>query len=177
MPFDSIIARADAAALVPEEEATEIVKLTAASSAALGLMRRVTMSSKVRTQPVLSALANAYWVAGDTGLKQTTKVDWDGIAVTAEELACIAPIPDAVIDDSGFPIWNEVREALAQAVAVKLDQAVFTGTDKPASWPQQSSQRPSPLATRTSPTRRLPPAGSPTTSPRHSTTLRMMAMT
>jgi HK97 family phage major capsid protein len=134
--FNSMVTRGDAAALIPEGEATEIVKLATQESVALSLCRRVNMSTKVVTQPVLSALAAAYWVNGDTGLKQTTDVGWDGVTLTAEEIAAIVPIPEAVVADSAFPIWSEVREAVAAEVAVVLDQAVFSGTNKPASWPE-----------------------------------------
>jgi HK97 family phage major capsid protein len=93
------------------------------------------MSSKVFSQPVLSAFAQAYWVGGDTGLKQTSELAWADAELVAEEIAAIVLVPDVVIDDSGFPIWAEVREALAEAVAIKLDQATLAGTDKLASWP------------------------------------------
>ena len=79
--------------------------------------------------------AQAYWVAGDTGLKQTTEMAWAGVTLVAEELAAIVPVPEAVIDDAEFDLWAEVREGLAEAVGIALDQAVFSGTDKPASWP------------------------------------------
>ena len=136
MPYDSLTGRTEADVLIPPESATEIIKLVAEESAALQLMRSVRMSSKVFSQPVLSSLAQAYFVGGDTGLKQTTELAWADAELVAEEIAAIVPIPDAVIDDSGFPIWAEVREALAEAVAIKLDQAVLAGTDKPASWPE-----------------------------------------
>jgi HK97 family phage major capsid protein len=41
-----------------------------------------------------------------------------------------------VLADSAFPIWDEIRPALAEAVAVKLDAAVFAGIEKPDSWPE-----------------------------------------
>jgi len=41
-----------------------------------------------------------------------------------------------VLDDAGFPIWEEIRPALGEAVAHKLDAAVFAGEEKPASWPE-----------------------------------------
>jgi HK97 family phage major capsid protein len=45
------------------------------------------------------------------------------------------PVPENVVADSAIDIWAEVREGLAEAVGVALDQAVFMGTNKPASWP------------------------------------------
>jgi len=133
--FDSMITRGDAAPLIPEQEATQIIQTIPQTSAAMQLLRTVRMSTKTLTQPVLGSLPVAYWVNGDTGLKQTTDVLWNGISLTAEELAVIVPIPEAVLDDAAYPIWSEVRPLLAEALGLKLDQAVFAGTDKPASWP------------------------------------------
>jgi HK97 family phage major capsid protein len=74
-------------------------------------------------------------VNGDTGLKQTTEAAWANVVLEAEELATIVPVPENVIDDAEFDVWNELRGPLAEAVALKIDQAVFAGVDKPASWP------------------------------------------
>jgi HK97 family phage major capsid protein len=133
--FDSMITRGDAAPLIPEQEAVAIIQTIPETSVAASLLRTVRMSTKTLVQPVLGSLPVAYWVNGDTGLKQTTDVLWQGITLTAEELAVIVPIPEAVIADAGYPIWSEVRPLLAEAIGLKLDQAVFSGTDKPATWP------------------------------------------
>ena len=135
MPFNSIISRADALPLIPEETVDEVIKAAAAESAALSLFRRVNMGTKYSTLPVLSTLAQAYWVNGDTGLKQTTELAWSGVTLEAEELAAFVPVPEAVVDDSDFDLWGEVQAGLAEAVGVALDAAVFAGTNKPASWP------------------------------------------
>lgn len=133
--FNSMITRGDASPLIPTDEATEIIKTVPASSAAVQLMRTVRMSTKTLSQPVLGSLPIAYWVNGDTGIKQTTDVLWNGVTLTAEELAVIVPIPEAVLDDAAYPIWSEVRPLLAEAIALALDQAVFMGTNKPPTWP------------------------------------------
>jgi HK97 family phage major capsid protein len=135
VPFDSIVSRTDAASTIPEEVATDVIKAATEQSAALSLFRRVNMGSALQKLPVLSALAQAYWVAGDTGLKQTTEMAWAGVNLVAEELAAVVPVPENVVADSAIDIWAEVREGLAEAVGVALDQAVLMGTNKPASWP------------------------------------------
>jgi hypothetical protein len=71
VPFDNVISRTDAAALIPEDVVTEVIK-AAAESAGLALFRQVNMGTKLSTLLVLSALGQAYWVSGDTGLTQTT---------------------------------------------------------------------------------------------------------
>jgi len=39
------------------------------------------------------------------------------------------------VDDSALDIWAEVQSGLAEAVGVALDAAVFSGVNKPATWP------------------------------------------
>jgi HK97 family phage major capsid protein len=134
--YNTIISRDDAAGVIPEEVAGDVLKAAVQSSAALALSRRATMSSKMLRQPVLSVLPTAYWVAGDTGLKQTSEAAFQGLDLTAEEIAVLVPIPEAVLDDASYDIWNELRDPIAQAIGVKLDAAIFAGTEKPASWPQ-----------------------------------------
>ena len=121
MPFDSIISRTDADALIPEEVASQVISAATKESAALSLFRRVQLSSKVAKMPVLSALPIAYFVSGDTGLKQTTEAAWQGVMLEAEEIACIVPIPENVVDDADFNVWGELRPAIAEAVAQVLD--------------------------------------------------------
>jgi HK97 family phage major capsid protein len=133
--FNAIIDRTDAAPLIPESEASEILKTVPQTSVALRACRTMRMSTKTFTQPILGSLPLAYWVNGDTGLKQTTDVSWKGLSMTAEELATIVVIPDNLIADSGYPLWAEVRPLLAEAIGLALDQAVFSGINKPPTWP------------------------------------------
>lgn len=135
MPFNSQISRTDAAALIPEDASTEILKSLPETSIVMQLARRLTdMSVKQRRLPVMSALATAYFVSGDTGLKQTSEVNWANKYIEAEELAVIVPVPEAVLDDATFDIWGEVRPALIEAFGVAIDSAVLYGTNIPASW-------------------------------------------
>jgi len=120
--------------LVPEPMVAEVIKEAVQNSAVLSLCRRVTMSAKTSRQPVLSVLPSAYWVSGDTGLKQTSAADWDNVDLVAEEAAVIVPVPEAYIADSGVPIWNEVRPLLGQAIGTLVDQACIFGTSAPTTF-------------------------------------------
>lgn len=132
---NDIIDRTDADALIPEPVRNEIIKGLPAASAALTLMRQVRMSSKKERQPVLSALPSAYWVDGDTGLKQTTKAEWDNQYLEAEELAVLVPIPDAVRDDADFDVWGELRPSIIEALGQKIDEATLFDEDSPPAFP------------------------------------------
>lgn len=135
MPYNSFISRDNASALIPQETAQEVVTATAQQSAALTLCRRFSMATGQQRVPVLSTLPAAYWVEGDTGLKQTTAAAWSGVFLNAEEIACIVPIPEAVLSDATFDVWAELQEPIAQAFAQKIDAAVFSGIEAPSTWP------------------------------------------
>jgi HK97 family phage major capsid protein len=132
---DDLIDRTDADALIPEPIRNDIIKGLPAASAALTLMRQVRMSSKKERQPVLSALPTAYWVNGDSGLKNTTKAEWENQYLEAEELAVLVPIPDAVRDDMDFDVWAELRPSIIEALGMKLDQATLFDEDSPPAFP------------------------------------------
>lgn len=136
MPFNNFISRSEADALIPEEASSEIIKSVAEVNPIMQLARRLpNMSRAQRRMPIMSALATAYFVdGGDTGLKQTTEVNWANKYIDAEEIAAIVPIPEAVLDDASFDIWGEVRQALVEAFSVTINEAVMYGTNIPASW-------------------------------------------
>jgi HK97 family phage major capsid protein len=120
--------------LVPNAERREILKGMVEASAVLSLARRVNMSTKHEKQPVLSALPAAYWVDGDTGLKETTKAEWGNKQLVAEELAVILPIPEALVADAAYDLFGEMRPLIIEALGAKLDDAVLFGDDAPASF-------------------------------------------
>lgn len=135
MPYNSLVSRTEAAALIPEEVSREIIKEVPQASAAMTLARQLPpMSRGQRRMPVMSALATAYFVTGDTGLKQTSEINWESKYIDAEEIAVIVPIPESVIDDQDYDIWAEVRPSMVEAFGLAIDQAVFYGTNIPSSW-------------------------------------------
>lgn len=131
----NITARTDLSGLIPEPVTREIIQGVTEGSAVLQMGRRLpNMTSKTQTMNVLDMLPTAYFVNGDTGMKQTTKMKWDKKKIYAEEIAVIVPIPEAVLDDADYDIWGEVRPRLVEAFGKVIDGAILFGTNKPTSW-------------------------------------------
>jgi HK97 family phage major capsid protein len=136
MSYSNVISRSNAEALIPEDVAKEIIKAAPEQSAVMQLGRRLpNMSRQQRRMPVLNSLITGGFVDGDTGLKQTSAADWQNKYLTAAEIAVIVPIPEAVLDDADYNIWEEIKPQIAEEFGRIFDAAVLFGTDKPADWP------------------------------------------
>jgi HK97 family phage major capsid protein len=121
-------------ALVPEPLSASIIQELPKQCAALNLMKKTVLSTKTQRMPVLDVLPMAYWVGGDTGLKQTSQQEWKNVVMVVEELACIIPIPQAYLDDADVPIWDEVQPRMTEAAGNLIDSAVFWGENIPTTW-------------------------------------------
>lgn len=135
IPYDNVTSRSDAAALIREDVSQAMLTNLATQSAARALFTQITVPRAQVRFPVLSALPVAYFVNGDTGLKQTTEMSWANKFLNIEELAAILPVPDNVVQDVDADIWGTAQPLLEQAIGRALDAAIFFGADKPASWP------------------------------------------
>ncbi len=139
----ALINRTDTAALVPEDVLAEVFAGAPESSAVLTLARRIRdgMTNQQKLS-VLSTIPTTYFVDSEAsadadlgGLKPTTKMAWANKYINYEEMAAIVVLPINVLDDTGFPIWEQVRPALTESLGRLIDAAVLFGTNKPASWP------------------------------------------
>lgn len=135
MPYDGLVTRTDAQALVPEEVSRIMLGKAVENSAVLQLFRHIPVSRNQVRFPILSALPIAYFVSGDTGLKQVTELAWSNRFLNIEEIATILPIPENVAADVEANVWDEAEPYLREAFARTLDNAVFFGVNKPSSWP------------------------------------------
>ena len=134
---NNMIDRSGAEALIPEDASREIIQGVPKYSAIMQLATKApNMSRKQRRVPVLSTMPTAYFVDGDTGLKQTSEQAWANKYFNAEELAVIIPIPEAVLDDADYDIWGEVKPRIMEAMGIAFDRAVLFGENAPSSWPQ-----------------------------------------
>lgn len=122
-------------ALIREQVSDIMMGGLVTDSAVLSSFTRINVPTNQTRFPIISALPTAYFVNGDTGLKQTTEVNWTNAYINIEELAAIVPIPDAVLADSSFDLFGSVRPLLQQAIGRALDNAVLFSVNKPSSWP------------------------------------------
>lgn len=132
---ETAITRTDAEALMEPELSNEIIQSVAEGSAVLSMATRMpNMSSKTYKIPVLDMLPIAYFVNGDSGQKKTTQAKWANKNIIAEEIAVIVPIPEAVLDDSNYDIWGQVKPRLIEAFYKKIDEAILFGVSAPSTW-------------------------------------------
>ena len=149
---------ADALPLIPQEVANEVINGITEASATLSLFRRLpNMSSRTLRMPVLNSMGAASFIAGTVndnlitgadaeapasvaetgipGLKDTHQMEWTNVYIHAEPLAIILPIGEDVLEDSQYPIWDEIRPRIVEAFGIAIDNAVIWGQGRPTSWP------------------------------------------
>lgn len=131
----SITSRADAEAIIREQVISTIFQDAPKQSTFMSLARKLpNMTSNQTRMRVLDFLPTAYWVDGDTGMKQTTRQAWDNVFIEAAELAVIVPIPEAVLDDAEFDIFGEITPRVNEAIGQRVDSAIIFGVNRPRNW-------------------------------------------
>jgi hypothetical protein len=122
--------------LIPHTIAAQVIQsVVEEQSAVLRLARTVPMPSGLETVPVISSPPAAGWVDAYGGLKPATAVEFDGLVLTASELATVLAIPNSYLEDAGYPIWPPVRAEIARAFARVFDASALSGTNAPSDWP------------------------------------------
>ena len=133
--MSGMIQRDNLAGMIPEPVSREIFQGVVENSAVLKAGRKLpNMTSKTQSINVLDMLPMAYWVDGDTGYKETAFQAWEKKRLFAEELAVIIPIPEAVLDDTTYDIWGEVKPRIVEAMGRRIDEAILFGIGKPNTW-------------------------------------------
>ena len=131
----NVVTREKVEALIREQVTPAIFQDTPKESVVLSLGKKLpNMSSKTTRIRVTDILPMAYWVDGDTGMKQTSDMAWDNVYLTAGELAVIVPIPEAVLDDAEFDIIGEIKPRVIEAIGQKVDSAILFGVNRPREW-------------------------------------------
>ena len=131
----NITNRQDAEAIIREQVVQTIFQDAPKQSTFMSMAKKLpNMTSNQTRIRVLDFLPTAYWVDGDTGMKQTTRQAWDNVYLTAGELAVIVPIPEAVLDDAEVDIMGEVTPRVNEAIGQKVDSAIIFGSNRPKEW-------------------------------------------
>jgi HK97 family phage major capsid protein len=114
----------------------EIFQQTVNNSVIMQMGRRLpNMATGTARMSVLDLLPVAYFQATGTTLKKTTKQQWKGKDLVAEEVAVIVPISENVLADAtNVDIWGEIIPRVSEAMGLVVDTAVLTGTGLPATW-------------------------------------------
>lgn len=132
------ITRAEVASLIGEEYSGPILDSAKQASAALSAFPTVSMGTKTTHIPVLATVPEAGWVIESatvaSGVKPQSEATWADKTLVAEEIAVILPIHEDVVADATEDILAELAALAGQAIGKTFDQAVFFGTNKPASW-------------------------------------------
>lgn len=136
MAYNERITRSNAKALQADQTIVDdIIRGVTTGSTILPLMTKLpNMTSRQARLPVLASLPEAYWVADDGGLKETTKVAWKNKYIVAEELAVVVPIAEAVLEDAEYDIWGEIKPKIVEAIYKRVDEAIILGKNKPAGF-------------------------------------------
>lgn len=134
----NILTRANTQVLIQPEVSKEILSGVRKQSVAMALMKQLpNMGTNRREQPVLSMLPIADFVNGDSGMKVTTNAAWEKKVMVAGEIAAVVPIPQAVLDDSDYDLWEQIRPLIEEQFGRVFDRQVFMGGNPkaPAEWP------------------------------------------
>lgn len=137
------IDRSDVESLIVEGYSDAFLNTAQEQSAALAAFNVKPMGTKTERLPVMASKPEADFVgewsdaeeADNTGaVKPTSKVKWGNKQIVAEEVAVIVPIHESILEDASEDILSQVVKEGGEAIARRLDGAVFHGVRKPTSW-------------------------------------------
>lgn len=130
------ISHDDVKALIEKEVLPEIVKSSVEKSQAFSLLTRLRdMNSSELELKVEKSLPLAYFQATPTSTKKLSNMSWENVTLKAEEIAVIIPISEADLRDTKYDLVGNVKTRVEEAIANKVDGAIFFGVDKPTSFP------------------------------------------
>ncbi|MFC5541556.1 phage major capsid protein [Ureibacillus suwonensis] len=115
---------------VPKEEGTLILKEFMTQSAVTRLAKYEPMAKPEKEFTYLASGPGAYWV-GEGERIQTSKATWLKAKMVSKKLGVIIPVSKEFLNYTVKDFFAQIRPAVAEAFAIKFDQAALFGVDSP----------------------------------------------
>lgn len=115
---------------VPKEQGTLVLKEFMTQSAVTKLAKYEPMTKPEKEFTYLASGPGAYWV-GEGEKIQTGKATWLKAKMVSKKLGVIIPVSKEFLRYTVKDFFNQMRPAIAEAFAVKFDQAALFGIDSP----------------------------------------------
>ncbi|NFF80167.1 phage major capsid protein [Clostridium botulinum] len=117
---------------VPVEIAKEVIKNIIDQASILKVCKHESMTSDTKTLPQLTDSGSASWVK-EGEMIGTTLPKFAYPQLKACKLAVIVPVTNEKNNDSIINVMHEIKQAMADAFARAIDQAMILGIDSPFS--------------------------------------------
>ena len=127
---DTIFLKDNLSGSVPTEIAKEVIKNIISQASILKVCKHESMTSDTKVLPRLTDSGSASWV-GEGEKIETTLPTFEYPTLKACKLAVIVPVTREKINDSIVNVMGEVKQAMADAFATAIDQAMIFGIDSP----------------------------------------------
>ncbi|GAA0130113.1 MULTISPECIES: phage major capsid protein [Bacillus] len=115
---------------VPTEQGTLVLKEFMTQSAVTKLAKFEEMTKPEKEFTYLASGPGAYWV-GEGDRIQTSKAQWLTAKMISKKLGVIIPVSKEFLRYSVTDFFTQMRPAIAEAFAIKFDQAALFGVDSP----------------------------------------------
>ncbi|MGX2958039.1 phage major capsid protein [Peribacillus sp. JNUCC 23] len=115
---------------VPSEQGTLVLKEFMTQSAVTKLAKFENMTKPEKEFTYLASGPGAYWV-GEGEKIQTSKATWLSAKMVSKKLGVIIPVSKEFLRYTVSDFFTQMRPAIAEAFAIKFDQAALFGTASP----------------------------------------------
>ncbi|WP_339249264.1 phage major capsid protein [Bacillus sp. FSL M8-0054] len=115
---------------VPTEQGTLVLKEFMTQSAVTKLAKYEEMTKPEKEFTYLASGPGAYWV-GEGERIQTSKAQWLTAKMISKKLGVIIPVSKEFLRYTIADFFTQMRPAIAEAFAIKFDQAALFGVDSP----------------------------------------------
>ncbi|MEG7335666.1 phage major capsid protein [Bacillus sp. 0102A] len=115
---------------VPSEQGTLVLKEFMTQSAVTKLAKYEEMTKPEKEFTYLASGPGAYWV-GEGERIQTSKAQWLTAKMISKKLGVIIPVSKEFLRYTIADFFTQMRPAIAEAFAIKFDQAALFGVDSP----------------------------------------------